>query len=202
MRKLILDWADIFTGEDIWQEEYSDVERAWREEFLTERFNNMLFNHLDAGIQEYIDEVQRQSSKQKFGILHAHGGSTGEHGSWFYMDGSRRLNLQDWIDQNSSRYFCLILASCNRAALTPKSDRTMLLLPDRPFATGSASEGDVSWALVHDNREIDAYTAKHELNALKGKARAKPAKRAKATATKPKPKKAKIKSRAKMKRGR
>lgn len=208
MRKLNLDWADIFISDDIWREEYSDAEREGLEDLLTVRFDHMLFEHLDPDIHGYIDEVKRQSqsSKKKFGILHAHGGSSGGQGSWFYVDGAHQLNLQEWIDRNSGRYFCLVLASCNRAALTPKSDRTMLLLPDRPFAIWSASEGAVSWSLVHGNKAIDTYTVAHELNALKDKgeinARVKAAKKAKATGAEAKLKTAKVKSRAKPKRRR
>ena len=166
------EWADVFISDDIWQEQYSDAEAVWLEDALIQQFDNMLFNHLDPGIKEYVDEVKRQSSKKKFGILLAHGTlghdeSNDGRQSWFCVDGSHDLKLQDWIDQNGGRYFCLILASCNGAGLTPTSNRAMLLLPDRPFANWSAAFGDVSWSLIQGDKEIDKYTIEHELRALK-----------------------------------
>jgi len=75
-----------------------------------------------------------------------------------------------WINGNDGKYGTLLITVCNPKNHTPKSNKSLLFVPDRNVGTNDFEDSGACFSLIHPKvGEIDSYIFDYELNKLKGK---------------------------------
>jgi len=176
MRILQFERADIFVSPDLFHDirmRLEEGEEDFGESDTVEYFTDcesVLHNGIDSCTREYIQLFVSTSQKPKsFAFLNAHGFC--EKRSWMYSDGRRANKVQSWIDRYDDKYAVLVLLVCNTDHLTPRSKKSLLVVPDRSFRPHHLGLGEASLSLIYPEKgELD-YTIEHEIVELKRLAR-------------------------------
>ena len=119
--------------------------------------------------KEYIDIYGKIHGLNKYGILLAHGDTNGK---WVYFDDEKEPAVQSWINKVDGKYSGLLLCVCNPGSHTPKSKKSILLVPDSDldFLGGAlVGRNAIFSILVPKLGEIDSYIIDDELKQLKEK---------------------------------
>lgn len=188
MRELRSGDVTVYLSDDLWSERvaihsidgYVTGEDALSG-LIVRNIREWVLSKLD-GMQELVNEVVSHSraskSRVKYGILNAHGTFDFETMKWMYSDDGLRLGVEDWIADHEARHTCLVLCTCNPAAMLPKPKRALLFVPDKSFTLsglGADEDGnpsnvdaDAVMTLVHPKiGVIDQYTYEYELDQLR-----------------------------------
>ncbi len=157
------DIADLFISEDEFKEEV--LEKKQEEGDLIEETIHQFFYHRKE-FQEYCELHAKSAGLKPYAILAAHGDTNGE---WVYFDGKKIKSIQKWIDSQDGRYGALLIYSCNPGVHTPKSERSLLWVPNNDVKLGmSFSLRDHSFDLIVPKKGIiDTNTIDYELRELK-----------------------------------
>ena len=149
---------------DIWVS--SDVYRDGGEgqcDFMLE----LMMTSISAKEREYVDLYLRHIRRQGTAFLLAHGDCI--NGEWRYFDSEKACSVQKWIKRHEGDYGLLIIASCNPGAHTPKSRRSLLMIPDTVLSGIHMSLGECKVSLIHPRHGEMDYIIEHELAELKNR---------------------------------
>lgn len=170
MRQLKLREGDLYISEDYFKELTDGLVDP--ENGLDLRI--MFSIHLDRilrgkqNFKDYIDAYGRIKGLERCALIAAHGGDS--NGKWNYTDGKRKkLSVQNLINSLDGKYAALFFFVCNTGALTPKSKKSILVIPDQDVALNH----DVTLPIysmismiVPDAREVNSYTVESDLEKL------------------------------------
>jgi hypothetical protein len=180
MKKLELDEGDLYISEQV----MGDGAISESEDYPGMLENSYLDSHLGTffehrpSFKEYIDLYGQLNNLPRIAMLKAHGGTKGnlytKSEDWVFRHGPRgeyKRPVQDWIDENDGKYSALLLAVCNMGSHTPKSKKSILMIPDKEISfSGDISRVDreaVFDLIFPGIGEIDSYTIDYELERLK-----------------------------------
>lgn len=159
---------DIFVASDHHTLDLHGLEDMTVSEAVYEKIQGFL-GGLDKLEREYL-QLYTQVTGCRIGCLVAHGVESDE--GWCYWNGNRCVSVQRWIDRYEKQYGVLVLLSCNVHSHTPKSEKSLLVLPDRTFSLGDIWGGVVCIDLIHPMLgELDPII-EHALRLLKKEVRA------------------------------
>jgi len=148
MKKFTLKQGDLYYGND-------EIGKSLKGIYDAQVFfDSVLINFLRdrPKFKEYIDLYGKIHGLDRYAFLAAHGYTNGK---WGCFDGKKEYTVQSWIDRVDGRYSGLLLCVCNPGNHTPKSKKSILVIPDRNV--GPAEEAIFS---LLDPRlgEVDSYT--------------------------------------------
>ena len=172
MEKHTLSEGDLFVSEQVL------IEDPWNEDELDMKLEFILSNALDGRPlnKKYIELYGQLKKLKRIAALDAHGYSNGE---WKLSEGSHgeiKRPVQDWIDENDGKYSALVLRVCNPGHHTPRSKRSILVVPDSIVGNFDPSthelindREDIYSLIVPKIGEVDSYTIEYEIEKLRKK---------------------------------
>lgn len=91
------------------------------------------------------------------------------NGKWIYFDREKGHNVQSWINRVDGKYSGLLLCVCNPGSHTPRSKRSILVVPDSDidFTGSHAGRAPIFSLLIPKIGEVDSCTIGYELEQLK-----------------------------------
>ena len=171
MKKITLEQADFFISDEIFEED--DFSKQDYAKYHYGSIFKKFFQDTNMGsdFKEYIDLYGKLNGLERYAFLYAHG-STNK--SWIYRDKGKKHLVQDWLNQKDGNYAVLIFGVCNPGSHTPKSKKSILVIPDynviSRFRAVHFHEKEPCFDLIVPGvGEINGYTIGYELNKLKGK---------------------------------
>jgi len=112
--------------------------------------------------KDYIELYGRLNGLEKIAIFALHGSSDGRE--WIYFDNGKH-KLQRWINSKDGKYSALLLHACNSKSHTPKSKKSILIIPDRVISAENRNLTCYS-LIVPKIGEVNGYVIDYELNKL------------------------------------
>jgi hypothetical protein len=114
--------------------------------------------------KKYIDLYGNINNLDKYAMLSGHGYYNKD---WFYYDNINYFTVQSWIDKFDGKYSALLLCICNLGNSTPKSEKSIIFLPDYIVDFRTYPKRETIFSLIVPNLgEIDSYTIDYELKRL------------------------------------
>ncbi|MBI4983599.1 hypothetical protein HZC32_03060 [Candidatus Woesearchaeota archaeon] len=116
--------------------------------------------------REYIDLYGKIHGLDRYALLAADGDTNGK---WVYFDGKKEYAVQSWINKVDGKYSGLLLCVCNPGSHSPKSKKSILVVPDSDidFTGIYAGRDPIFSLLVPRIGELDIYTVGYEMEQLK-----------------------------------
>ncbi len=116
--------------------------------------------------KEYIDLYGQIHRLERYASLAAHGDTSGK---WVYFDREKEYAVQSWINEVDGKYSGLLLCVCNPGSHTPKSKKSILVVPDSniDFTGMYAGRDPIFSLLVPRIGELDSSTIGYELEQLR-----------------------------------
>lgn len=163
MDKLKFQNIDVYLGNnELELKDESDVEIYILDQFFKGREE----------YQRYIDLYGQISGLEKSVILIAHGDT--KDNDWIYHDKDKEYLVQEWINSVDGKYSGLLFCVCNPGTHTPKSKKSILMIPDSDVdfvGDGGVFTGrNVCFDLyVPEIGIINSYEIEHEIEKLERK---------------------------------
>ncbi|MBU1111732.1 MAG: hypothetical protein ABIG93_04530 [archaeon] len=165
MKKFEFEQGDMYISEERLIEGL-DVDGI--ESHLEKRLDELFYSR--PLFREYIDLYGRLNNLPKMALLEAHGDTNGD---WVFYDGQNgeiEQPVQKLITRNDGKYSALLLAICNPGMHTPKSRKSILVVPDTTINWGLSTDHEIIFDLIVPRiGELDSYTIDYELEQLKKK---------------------------------
>jgi hypothetical protein len=118
--------------------------------------------------REYIDLYGRFNKLPRIALLEAHGDANGD---WVFYDGDNgeiERSVQNWINRKDGKYSALLLCVCNPESHTPRSKKSILVVPDTTINLGINPDHEIIFDLiVPDIGNVDSYTINYEMEQLR-----------------------------------
>ncbi len=162
--------ADIYISDDILEEYRIEPgnEQAIKDQLEWE-FSNFFKRSDIESFRQYIDLYGEINNLSGYAMLYANGHSNKE---WLYTDGDKEKSVQKWINSVDGKYSGLVFKCCNTGKHTPKSKKSILVLPDHVVVGIGLADKDTCFDLIAPGKgEITNYTIDHELNELRKQVR-------------------------------
>ncbi|MDA1196982.1 MAG: hypothetical protein O2779_03400 [Nanoarchaeota archaeon] len=163
MRKVELEQGDLYIPIERARDEFSIETNSDAQAFLDDKLNQFFGNRPE--YREYIDLYGNINGLDRYALLVAHGETNGK---WAYHDGKKEYTVQSWINRVDGKYSGLLLCVCNPGGHTPKSKRSILVVPDSDIDFRPGAERDPIFSLlVPKVGELDSYTIGYETEQLR-----------------------------------
>lgn len=163
--------ADLHVSDDILREYHFELgdEQGVKDQLIWEFLNFFDKNLLDS-FKQYLDLYGKINSLSVYAMLYAYGHSNGK---WVYLDEDKEKSVQRWINSVDGKYSRLVFKCCNIGKHTPKSKKSILVLPDHVVVSRvRADYRNTCFSLIVPKKgEITNYTIDYELNELRKQAR-------------------------------
>ena len=160
MRKFTLGQGDLYLGD---HERCDCLESITDAQYFLDEKLDQFFGSTPE-YREYIDLYGQVHDLEKYALLVAHADTNGE---WVYFDGGREHTVQSWVDNVDGNYSGLLLCVCNPGSHTPKSEKSILLVPDSDIDYVSSEREPIFSLLVPEVGELYSYTVSYELEQLR-----------------------------------
>ncbi len=136
-----------------------------------QRYMDTLLENFFRGREDYrrfIDLYGRVNGLERCALLEAHGNTNGD---WVYQDNGKTYRVQTWVNSVDGKYSALLLCVCNPGTHTPKSKKSVLMIPDDIIefigSGGTTPERNVCFDLyVPKKGLLDSYTIGYEIKQL------------------------------------
>ena len=128
MKKYTHKGTDLYISEEVFNQaglDYIKKPGTYLETLLSDIF------YTRQDLKQYIDLYGKLNKLDRMAVIYAHGGQS-FLGWTLYdgKDGERPIPAQRLVNRLDGKYSALILLSCNEATQTPKSKRSLLVVPD------------------------------------------------------------------------
>ncbi len=160
MRKFELKQGDLYFGDHEIGESLEDTSDA--QDFLDNKLNQFFGNRPE--YREYIDLYGKIHGLDRYALLAAHADTNGR---WVYFDAEREYAVQSWINKVDGKYSGLLLCVCNPGSHTPKSKKSILVVPDSDIDFRGVGRDPIFSLLVPKVGELDSYTIDYETEQLR-----------------------------------
>jgi len=163
MRKFELEQGYLYFGDHKIGEFMKDTDDA--QDFLDTKLNQFFGSRPE--YREYIDLYGKIYGLDRYALLAAYGDTNGK---WVYFDEEREYAVQSWINKVDGKYSGLLLCVCNPGSHTPKSKKSILVVPDSDidFTGGMYAGRDPIFSLlVPKVGELDSYIIGYEMEQLR-----------------------------------
>lgn len=162
MKKFELKQGDLYFGDHEIGEFLADISDA--QYFFDSTLDQFFENRLE--YREYIEIYGKKQGLDRYALLTAHGDAIDK---WVYFDDDKQYAVQSWINKVDGKYSGLLLCVCNPGSYTPKSKKSILIVPDSDidFSQKSDVKDPIFSLLVPKIGELDLYTIGHEVEQLK-----------------------------------
>ena len=164
MDKFILNDGDLYFGDH-------ELKESLKDDYDSQDHMDEILESFFSGRGDYrrfIDLCGQVNGLERFALLEAHGDTNGD---WVYYDGEKEYEVQRWINSVDGNYSALLICVCNPGTHTPKSKKSVLMIPDSDIdfiAGGGAITGrNVCFDLyVPKKGLLDFYTIDYEIEQL------------------------------------
>ena len=155
--------GDLFIADDIVADDELETEEEAQDKF--DKSLRIMLNP-NPLFREFIDLYGKSHDLERYAVLSTHGGSY--NNKWIYFDGNKSHYVQNWIDTNDGNYSALFLFMCNDGAFTPRSEQSLLVVPDRRLnETPNVAENSIYGIVVPRANEVDSNTVEYEVAQLR-----------------------------------
>lgn len=167
MKKFELKQGDLYAGDHEICKTFEDknLPNFFKQVFLDEKIDQ--FFQSNPKFKEYIDLYGKINNLSRYALLAAHGDDN--RGRWVYYNKEKEYSVQSWINKVDGKYSGIFLCTCNPSNHTPKSKKSILVVPDSDvdFTGIHTRRNTIFSLLVPKIGEIDSYTIFYELEQLK-----------------------------------
>jgi hypothetical protein len=162
MKKFELEQGDLFISKQRINERFI----AGPDNHLEERLDQFFADR--PSFREYIDLYGRLNKLPRIALLEAHGYTNGD---WVFHDGPNgeiERRVQNWINKNDGKYSALLLCVCNPGSYTPKSKKSILVVPDTTINFGTSTDHEIIFDLIVPGiGNVDSYTIDYRTEQLR-----------------------------------